>query len=99
VGLRGAWEDVQALAGEWSGGYFAEGSGRRGSIVLTLVAGEDHAHGDVFMTPRGGHQPYGPWPYGPGERGRSEPSQVLTIRFVAVEGGEIRGLLDRYGEA
>jgi hypothetical protein len=96
VAVRGAWEDVQALAGQWTGSYFGEGSGRSGSIVFTLVAGEDHAHGDVLMIPRGIRQPYRPWHPGMGPGWMPDPGEVLTIRFVAVEGGEVRGTLDRY---
>jgi hypothetical protein len=96
VTVRGSWEDMQALAGEWTGGYFGEGSGRSGSIVFTLVAGEDHAHGDVLMIPRGAHQAYRPSTGGVGAHPVPDPAEVLTIRFVAVEGGEVRGTLDRY---
>ena len=87
--------DVARLAGRWIGSYEGETSGRSGSIEFTLVEGEDHAHGDVFMIPRHSHEPYRSWRDMEPLR-ESEMSQVLTIRFVALENGEITGELDPY---
>jgi hypothetical protein len=69
-----------SLVGQWHGEYASPATGRSGSIVLYLAEGEDHAHGDVLMIPRGGSDLY----------------QLLTIRFVRAKGRQISGMLDRY---
>ena len=94
VRIEGAPTELSALAGDWEGEYSSAATGRLGSIVFKLVAGEDHAHGDVLMIPRGSSDPYRP-------RGGEGPapaggSQLLTIRFVRAEGGRISGTLDPY---
>jgi hypothetical protein len=43
---------LDALAGDWFG-IRERRTDRRGTIVFTIVAGEDHAHGDVLMSPQG----------------------------------------------
>ena len=40
--------------------YVNPDAGRGGSIVFTLATGEQHAHGDVIMVPRGTNQPLRP---------------------------------------
>lgn len=97
VPLRGSPEAIATLAGEWSGKYIGRDTGRTGSIWFTLIAGEDHAHGDVLMTPAGNVRPYeryapksaGPLPHEP-------VAQFLRIRFAVVRRAEIRGELERY---
>lgn len=87
--------DVRLLAGEWVGEYGSAETGRAGSIIFTLDAAEDHAHGDVLM--------------GPANRAwsdvdrsaapvRPEPTdgQVLSIRFVRAEGNRVSGILEPY---
>lgn len=92
--------DVEALVGEWAGEYEAPGmAGRSGSIMFTLVAGEDHAHGDVLMTPAGSNRGYGRYP-GRDPFGRWEdfraPMEVLTIHFVRLDRRLVSGALDPY---
>ena len=88
--------DVSALAGEWTGEYESPDLGRRGSIVFSLLAGTDTAHGDVLMTPRGYRDPLRPAEPRMGvERERSNP-ELLTIRFVRIDGGRVSGVLDPY---
>lgn len=97
VPLRGSPAAVAALAGEWSGRYSSRDTGRSGSIWFKLIGGEDHAHGDVLMTPVDAVSPYGryvPRTAGPVQQG--PVSQFLTIRFAAVRHAEIRGELERY---
>jgi len=86
-----------ALAGEWTGEYESPAVGRAGSIVFKLAAGRDTAEGDVLMVPRGARAPL--------QRAQPEPGavvraslapQVLTIRFVRVEGDRVTGVLDPY---
>jgi hypothetical protein len=96
VPLRGSPTAVAALVGEWNGTYDSRDTGRSGSIWFKLIAGEDHAHGDVLMTPRGA-VPY--WRHAPGTGRKMEmepPSQFLTIRFVRVRDNEVRGVLEPY---
>ena len=87
--------DLAALAGRWSGSYRGDSSGRGGSIEFTLVAGEDHAHGDVVMVAQGSRRAYEPWRETAPAR-EASTTEVLTVRFVAVDNGEIRGELDPY---
>lgn len=92
--------DLQALVGEWSGEYSSEGlRGRNGSILFTLAAGEDHAHGDVLMTPAGAAHGYGRFP-GRDPFGQWDdvhaPSESLTIHFVRVDNRFLSGALDPY---
>jgi hypothetical protein len=88
--------DLERLAGQWTGTYERPNSGRAGSIEFNLVYGEDHAHGDVVMIPAGSHHSYQSWREGGIVGGRLDAVQELTIRFVAVEGGEVTGELDPY---
>ncbi|HEU5250804.1 MAG TPA: hypothetical protein VFW15_12525 [Thermoanaerobaculia bacterium] len=97
VPVQGAPAEIAALAGHWEGEYSSEATGRLGSIVLDLIAGEDHAHGDVLMIPRGSTDPYRPArrPNGGGP-GPAEATQLLTIRFIRAEAGKLSGTLDPY---
>ncbi len=96
VPVEGAPAELSALAGRWEGEYSSEATGRSGTIELELVAGEDHAHGDVVMTPRGSASPYRPAPR-PGEvHSPAAAAQLLTIRFVKAEDGKVSGTLDPY---
>ena len=95
VPVAGTAGDLAAMAGEWSGEYSSDESGRSGSIVFRLTAGTDTATGDVVMSPqfwrRGG---------APGDATgafTTPPApQVLSIRFVGVAGGRVNGRLDPY---
>jgi hypothetical protein len=95
VPVAGAPADLSALAGDWEGEYASQATGRLGSIVFKLVTGEDHAHGDVLMIPRGSSDPYRPRSGGEGPA-PAGASQLLTIRFVKAEGGNVTGTLDPY---
>jgi hypothetical protein len=97
ITLQGAPSDLQSLVGEWQGEYTSPTTGRSGLIWFTLIAGEDHAHGDVMMTPRG-QEPYSR--YGPGQAPtqdqRRRPTQFLSVRFVRASDGRLSGTLDPY---
>ena len=95
--IEGAPAELSALAGRWEGEYDSPATGRLGSIVFDLTAGEDHAHGDVLMIPSGSTTPYGRVPRTGGEPASPGPtSQLLTIRFVKAEAGKVSGTLDPY---
>jgi len=86
--------DLDALAGEWYGEYSNAGTGRNGAIRMTLAKGKNTAHGDVLMFPNEPRDAGQPESQIPGEATRAP--QPLSIRFIAVEGGEISGTLDPY---
>ena len=97
VPLSGERASLDRLAGEWAGSYTNPENGRSGSIVFTLTAGEDHAHGDIVMVPRGMDRPL--QPMGAAQAvapGQSPPSQVLTIEFVRVSGDSVSGTVANY---
>ena len=98
VPLRGSPPAVIALAGEWDGTYTSRDTGRSGSIWLKLTAGEDHAHGDVLMTPRGRTEPYYRYPSSgwPAAGPPADLTQVLTIQFVHASDGTVDGRLEPY---
>lgn len=89
--------EISTLAGHWEGEYSSPATGRLGSIVFDLTAGEDHAHGDVLMVPVGSTDPYRPSrrPGGDGP-GPADAARLLTIQFVRAENGELSGSLDPY---
>ena len=95
ITLQGTLSDLELLVGEWQGGYTSPATRRTGLIWFTLVAGEDHAHGDVMMTPRG-QKSYSR--YAPGQGAtpnqRRSPTQFLSIRFVRASDGRLSGTLD-----
>jgi hypothetical protein len=97
VPLSGTRANLDQLAGEWSGSYSNPENGRSGSIVFTLTAGEDHAHGDIVMVPAGTDRPLRPYVAGsPGSSGQMPSSQVLTIEFVRVSGDSVSGTIVSY---
>ena len=97
VPLQASAADMTALAGRWEGQYNSNQTGRGGSIVFTLAAGSDSAAGDVVMIPAGTNRPI--MREGPGRppfTASGATPEVLTIRFVRIEGGKVSGALDPY---
>jgi hypothetical protein len=90
--------DIESLSGEWAGTYSSHDTRRSGSIWFKLIAGDDHAHGDVVMIPVGRLEQY--YRYPPDNRWRDvehpDVSPVLTIRFAHLTGGLLNGQLDPY---
>ena len=96
IPVRGEPTSMTALVGEWDGGYTSRDTGRSGSIWFKLTPGEDHAHGDVLMTPRDA-EPYRRYdPQSRLDSARVPMTEFLTIRFVVVRNGELRGELEPY---
>lgn len=96
VPVVGAPADLRQLAGEWSGEYQGETTGRSGSIVFKLAANADTAYGDVVMIPRERRgqrlptqDPSAGLPY-------SRAPEVLSIAFVRASGGGVSGQLVPY---
>jgi hypothetical protein len=96
VNLFGEKLDMKKLEGEWVGDYFSKDTGRSGRIEFTLIAEEEKAYGDVLMIPRGSGEPYRPVGYT--ERVEVDPKfpQLLTISFVEVMDGKVKGELTPY---
>ena len=94
VPVTGATADVQSLAGEWTGEYRSLESGRSGSILFVLGAGRDTAQGSVVMVAREGSMNTGDAMAE--ARTRYAANQVLTIRFVRVDGPVVSGTIDPY---
>jgi hypothetical protein len=98
VRVYGSPRDLEALVGQWSGEYVGDlFHGRGGSIFFALTAGEQHAHGDVLMTPERG-APYVRYhEEDEAIRGsRFAHDEVLTIQFVTAQDGRVTGRLDPY---
>lgn len=96
VPIIGEEADLALLAGEWVGEYNSTVTSRSGTIVFKLTAGEDTAYGEVIMTPRGSKQPYRSANYQSDEGVPPPRSQWLTISFVKVARGKVRGKLTPY---
>jgi hypothetical protein len=93
--ISGDPETLGFLAGEWSGTYQSEDTGREGDIYFRLRAGADTARGEVLMAPR-----YDLYLYSlsPSELtvSLSKPPPVVTINFVRGSGPWVYGALDEY---
>jgi hypothetical protein len=86
---------MTSLVGAWTGEYSSIQSGRSGSITFSLKSATDTAYGDVVMTPKGGPREV-VTPDRPATGPAANIPQVLTIRFVRVEGNRMSGTLDPY---
>ena len=87
--------DVAALAGEWRGEYWSTESGRRGTILFSLQAGQDTAHGEVVMYPSRVATPL-PTPAEPEPVIVHANPEPLAITFVRAGGGMVSGRLEPY---
>ncbi len=100
IQLYGSPADLEALTGEWWGEYIGDRDhNRSGTITFRLVAGENHAHGDVLMVPEGTDRAYQPYQGTEVHSAAGEPVHVaraLSVRFVDAADGMISGELDPY---
>ena len=96
VNLFGDKVDLASLEGEWEGDYFSKDTGRSGTIEFTLIGEKNKAFGDVLMIPRGSREPY--HPIGFRDKAEVDPQfpELLTINFVEVMDGKVRGELTPY---
>jgi hypothetical protein len=96
VRFSGDKVDLEMLEGEWQGDYFSKDTGRSGTITFTLIGEQDKAYGDVLMIPRGSREPYHPIGYK--DRAKDDPQipEYLTINFVEIVGGKVKGELTPY---
>lgn len=97
VPVLGAAADVAQLAGEWYGEYSSSETGRAGSIVFSLAAGTDTARGDVLLAAPGTRvTPGGVDAHLMRSVPLPERSQLLTVHFIRVQGGQVSGHLEPY---
>ncbi|HEX6315302.1 MAG TPA: hypothetical protein VFZ73_10610 [Gemmatimonadaceae bacterium] len=94
VPVIGPVEEVGVLAGEWTGEYQSLETGRSGSILFMLDAGRDTAHGDIVMVARETNMTHDDALRVAAMRHAA--NQVLTIRFVRVDGDMVTGTIDPY---
>lgn len=96
VDLYGRDVDLKLLEGEWKGEYSSKDTGRSGTIEFTLTTEKNRAFGNVLMVPRGSQEPYRP--AGFRDKAEADPRfpEFLTISFVKVMGGKVRGELTPY---
>jgi hypothetical protein len=90
--------DWEILSGHWSGSYKTSPSGRRGIIEFTLSADTEQALGDILMIADGARVPYRPYPPNDPRQGpiNAPYTQLLTIRFVRTDSGQISGTIASY---
>lgn len=86
---------LAALAGNWSGSYTGEQTGRSGSITFRITEKGDSAFGDVVMVPQNGVLPHPVDSPAQHLRHASGP-QMLSIAFVALADDRVRGTLEPY---
>jgi hypothetical protein len=96
VPLLGAPERIAILQGNWSGTYDGNESHRRGTISLSIGAGDTVAYGDVLMIPAG-YDHHDVWT----ERDRhatmaARHPAILSISFVRISANSISGVLEPY---
>ena len=99
VPVEGDPETLGFLAGEWSGEYRSEDTGRTGNVFFRLRAGADTAQGEVLMTPVHDLYPRHDLPHSPDELEMPravEAPPVVTIEFVRATGDWVYGTLDEY---
>lgn len=98
IPLSGEPADISALEGQWIGSYHAYNpSGRSGTILFRIQAGQDTARGEVLMHVAGRETaeiiPFttDPW-------ADVSPDQILEVTFVRAAGGTVFGRFDIYND-
>ena len=84
--VEGEAADLARFAGEWVGGYTCAETGRHGTIVFRLVAGDDSVRAVVLMIPRATEDDLVP------------EAVPLAVHRVEVTGRSLRGVLARYDD-
>lgn len=98
IPLSGAPADLQALEGEWIGEYHSYNpSGRSGTILFRLDAGQDTARGDVLMH-IAGRETADVIPFTTDPWANVAEDEILTVTFVRAAGGTVYGRLDPYND-
>jgi len=96
IPVAGTPSQVAALAGDWTGDYRSDESGRLGTITFSLRAGADSAFGDVLMVPRDNWNMPLPVDAKQDHFLHAHSERSLAVRFVRIEGGAVFGMLEPY---
>jgi hypothetical protein len=97
VPLRGSQSAAESLIGEWRGEYKGVGvAGRQGSILFTLRSVGDTAQGAIYMEHKEAANAMMEYDARLSGHLQAPSTTALFIRFVAVEGSEVVGVLDPY---
>jgi hypothetical protein len=95
--LQGSRSEISALAGEWTGSYSSVDSRRDGSILFSIRAGADTAHGDVMMiSERTGQRLIAEDAGTRAHLSHAPSAEYLRITFVHVLDGVVEGALEPY---
>lgn len=94
--ITGDADTIGFLAGEWTGTYESEDTGRVGDIYFRLRAGADTARGEVLMASRPGIYPPRSVPTEQDVPEPTRPPPVATINFIRAGGPWVYGALDEY---
>ena len=86
VPIDGDHADLDRFAGEWVGGYTSAETGRQGTLVFRLVAGDDSVRAVVLMTPRATEDDLVP------------EAVPLAVHRVEITGRTLNGVLARYDD-
>ena len=102
VPVQGSEAERSALAGDWSGRYWSKETGRHGIIRFRLPEHADTGFGEVEITfspslslARAGAAADDFKDYSADELS-PEPSTVIDIKMVLVQGGQVRGTMAPY---
>ena len=96
VPMLGTHPEIEALEGQWDGEYHSPDTHRTGSILFEIRSHGDSAFGDVLMRVPQGEAGPRPADLGTGHELHARSSEVLLIRFVTINGTQIRGELEPY---
>lgn len=96
VVLHASAGDVISLAGTWEGTYQGRESERTGTILFTIEAGKDTAHGDVLMEASPRAQVIAADVSTGEHRFHSRAPEVLRITWVGLHRGYVEGALEPY---
>jgi hypothetical protein len=96
VPVVAAHSEMDLMIGEWEGEYWSPQSGRLGSISFNITAHGDSAFGDVLMRVPAGEVAPRPVDLAGDHRLHARTADLLSIRFVRIEGGRVEGELEPY---
>jgi hypothetical protein len=88
--------EITAIAGRWEGTYTADVTRRSGNITFRISPRGDSASGEVQMYLPDSRNVVVPLDRPAEHLLHAQSLQYLTVRFVAVGGGEVRGELEPY---
>ena len=96
VPIWGDIGDLDRLAGEWTGEYSSPDSRRTGAITFMITAHGDSAFGEVHMALPVEESLPRPVDLLTGHSAHARSADLLSVQFVRVAGGSVRGELEPY---